>query len=113
MKNNPPYINIHTHSIHQSEGTISIYNANLVEDFLPQKNFSIGIHPWNADSTYEEELQKLIQLASDNKLSFIGECGLDKLKCNDFNLQVNVFKSQLEIADKFKIPVILHCVKAF
>ncbi len=43
----------------------------------------------------------------------IGECGLDKLCHTAWNLQVVVFKQQIELANKLNKPLIIHCVRAF
>jgi TatD DNase family protein len=51
-------------------------------------------------------------LSNENAI-FIGECGLDKLKCSDFKLQQTVFQLQINLAIKYQKPMILHCVKAF
>lgn len=73
--------------------------------------FSVGIHPWDADLPISiNDLEKLIQ--HQNCLA-IGECGLDKLKGPDLEIQKKVFITQLELAVKYQKPVIIHCVKAF
>jgi TatD DNase family protein len=43
----------------------------------------------------------------------LGECGLDKVAETDFELQKSVFRKQLALSEKYKKPVIIHCVKAF
>ncbi len=43
----------------------------------------------------------------------IGECGLDKRIEVPMELQVEVFEKQLALAEKYKMPVVLHCVAAF
>ena len=43
----------------------------------------------------------------------IGECGLDKIKDTDFELQQRVFHEQILIANHVQKPLIVHCVKAF
>lgn len=44
---------------------------------------------------------------------FVGECGLDKKVAVDFEEQIRVFRAQVFIAEEFKRPVIIHCVKAY
>ena len=76
-----------------------------------EKYFSIGIHPWDANlQTSLSEFEKLIQHS--NCLA-IGECGLDKVIEIDFEIQKEIFISQLDLAVKFQKPIIIHCVKAF
>jgi TatD DNase family protein len=81
------------------------------QDLFLEKYFSVGVHPWDAHSPVSiSELEKVIQ--HQNCLA-IGECGLDKLIETDMELQSQIFTKQLDLAVKFKKPVIIHCVKAF
>ena len=81
------------------------------KEFYFEKYFSIGIHPWDSDlQLATPELEKIIH--HPNCLA-VGECGLDKLKGPDLEIQKKVFISQLDLAVKFQKPVIIHCVKAF
>ena len=43
----------------------------------------------------------------------LGECGLDKKVQTPLDLQQEVFERQLTLAEKYKKPVIIHCVAAF
>ena len=72
----------------------------------------IGIHP---EMVYEES-QKVIQLIEKNhqKIVGIGEIGLDKTFCkvdDDFNKQQEVFRKQLELAEKYGKPISVHSRK--
>ncbi|MCB9764993.1 MAG: TatD family hydrolase [Alphaproteobacteria bacterium] len=42
----------------------------------------------------------------------LGECGLDKLCAVPLDLQIRVFRTQLELAARLDLPVLLHCVRA-
>ena len=55
----------------------------------------------------------LTKLADLPNVLAIGECGLDKLCHTDCDLQVNVFKQQIGLANKLDKPLIVHCVRAF
>ena len=105
------FINIHTHS--------QIFDAHLelVNLFLEQndrvKYYSYGIHPWNVDANYKDDLEHLKEIAQEKGCLAIGECGLDKASDVDFDLQEKVFTEQVKIANKLKKPLIIHCVKAF
>ncbi|MFH1540898.1 MAG: TatD family hydrolase [Elusimicrobiota bacterium] len=66
---------------------------------------SIGFHPNDADKYVD-----FLHLLNDEKVVAIGECGLDYYRNNtDKKIQIAVFEKQLEIAVKFKKPVIIHC----
>ena len=49
----------------------------------------------------------------DKKCLAIGECGLDKRVEIPMALQQMVFEKQLALAEKYKKPVVVHCVAAF
>ena len=111
------YIDIHTHRKENSENIFSLRNLSP-EDFIQlpgdgKNYFSTGIHPWHIDSTIEEKINSLRQIASNPSILAIGETGLDKL-CNvDFNVQKEIFNYQISIAKEVKKPLIIHCVKAY
>lgn len=113
MNSMHPYINIHTHSLRKSTDVISIYNLKLEED-IPDSPFSVGVHPWHINPLYYySQIKKVEDQLSNGNCIFLGECGLDKLKCSDFQLQQTVFQLQINLAKKYQKPMILHCVKAF
>ncbi|MFA5750190.1 MAG: TatD family hydrolase [Candidatus Shapirobacteria bacterium] len=68
---------------------------------------AIGIHP-QSPSNGIEKLDKLI----DKKVVAIGECGLDFSGEFDKEKQIIVFRKQIELAQKYKLPLIIHARKA-
>ena len=56
---------------------------------------------------------QLSRIAESPQLLAIGECGLDKLTDTPIDIQITIFKQQIEIAENSKKPMIIHCVKAF
>ncbi|MBC8552421.1 MAG: TatD family hydrolase [Candidatus Brocadiales bacterium] len=74
--------------------------------------FSFGIHPWMVESHSEQDLNHLEYLIKCNNPIAVGECGLDYLKEIDKNRQLYFFTSQLEIAEKYDLPIIIHAVKS-
>jgi TatD DNase family protein len=44
---------------------------------------------------------------------FVGECGLDKLAKTNFDEQIRVFMAHVVLAEEWKRPVIIHCVRAY
>ncbi|MBC7693823.1 MAG: TatD family hydrolase [Burkholderiales bacterium] len=106
------YINIHTHHLSKEDGVFLFNNRfNFENDLFLGKYFSIGIHPWDAELKVDfENFEKLV--THENCLA-VGECGLDKLKGPDLEIQKVILEAQLQLAAKFKKPVIIHCVKAF
>ena len=75
--------------------------------------YALGIHPHFLDSFQAEDLELLTKLLEkrDKRCVAVGEIGLDKFAAADLQLQEAVFIRQLQIAQRFNLPVILHIVK--
>ncbi|MDQ0274998.1 TatD DNase family protein [Peptoniphilus koenoeneniae] len=69
----------------------------------------VGVHPHEADS-YDEKIEKrLEELAKNEKVVGIGEIGLDYYYDNSpRQVQKQVFKRQIDLAAKLKLPIIIH-----
>ena len=75
--------------------------------------YALGTHPHFLDSFQKEDLQVLTHLLEnrDKRCVAVGEIGLDKYAQTDLQLQEAVFIKQLQIAQTFNLPVIVHVVK--
>jgi len=90
-----------------------------VAQLAEQNNFyyALGLHPHFLNDFEEEHLYILKQRLSlatkstENRCVALGEIGLDKLITTDAALQEKVFLAQLQMAEYFQLPVILHVVK--
>lgn len=113
---------IHTHKIKpntEREGyeVQTILNSSPAE-FSSQKEssgnlwFSCGIHPWYAADS-SKELEYLTEIVRDDRVVAVGEAGLDKLRGPDIQIQTEVFKAQIRLAEFVQKPLIIHCVKAW
>ncbi len=70
---------------------------------------AIGFHPTELSDNLEEDIKFLENHINDDKIVAIGEIGLDYHYDNTDKLkQQNMFKRQLDIASKYKKPVIVH-----
>lgn len=72
---------------------------------------SAGVHPENLDSLQENYLELVEGLIKENlnKVKAVGEIGLDyHYEGYDAELQKEVFISQMELAKKLNLPVIIH-----
>jgi TatD DNase family protein len=107
------FFDVHTHKKIASENIFSIENKYPnATDFT--KPFSIGMHPWFVHKDkIEEDLLMIKEKLQDKNCFALGECGLDKVAETDFELQKSVFRKQLQLSEKYKKPVIIHCVRAF
>jgi TatD DNase family protein len=77
---------------------------------FPELFFSVGLHPLDAE-LWEPSWSDLIAdlASSDKRVVAIGEMGLDFFKADNHQWQIAVFRSQLQIARKLNLPVIIHC----
>lgn len=73
---------------------------------------SRGIHPWFIQSNYLKQLKILEEDLVHPKCIALGEAGLDKLCKTDFDTQLTVFRRQIELSENYRLPLIIHCVKA-
>ncbi|TMM32382.1 hypothetical protein FDT66_02645 [Polaribacter aestuariivivens] len=107
------FINIHTHKKIASKNVFSIENKYPNSQNFSHP-FSIGIHPWFINkNSIDEELHIIENKIIHENCYALGECGLDKLIEIDFKLQKEVFIKQIQVSEKHKKPLIIHCVKAF
>ncbi len=108
------YYNLHTHSDPTNDDNIAVVNVYPKDYPTESKYFSIGIHPWYIDEeNLESELAIIEKALQDKNCLAIGECGVDKKIETDIELQARVFERQLILAEKYQMPVILHCVAAY
>ena len=108
------YYNLHTHSDPTDEDVVAVVNVYPKDYPTKSKYFSVGIHPWYIDQeNLESELEIIEKALQDPNCLAIGECGIDKKIETDIKLQTQVFERQLLLAEKYQMPVILHCVAAY
>ncbi|WP_381415421.1 TatD family hydrolase [Spiroplasma endosymbiont of Anurida maritima] len=75
---------------------------------------TVGFHPTDVDRYQEDDYVKLDKLAASDKIIGIGEIGLDYFHKNvEPDVQKKWFKRQIEIAQKYDLPVIIHCRDAY
>jgi len=69
---------------------------------------SVGVHP-TEQACEEPSLERLINLAQNNKVVAIGETGLDYFHCKgDVTWQQNRFRTHIQAAIASKKPLIIH-----
>jgi TatD DNase family protein len=72
---------------------------------------SVGIHPQEAHQAAPEALEKLAELALNQRILAIGEIGLDyyHLENPDIEVQQAAFVAQMAIAAEARKPILIHC----
>jgi TatD DNase family protein len=108
------FYNTHTHAIDKDKNIVSLYNFIVGKDELNASLYSAGIHPWHSKKeNVDEQFLELQNIVKEKNCLAIGECGLDKLKGLEWNLQLKIFIRQIKLAKLTNKPLIIHCVKSF
>jgi len=86
----------------------------LADYFGPQELFlAVGLHPLDAHLWRPDSPGEILAYAqSDPRVVALGEMGLDFFKADNQDQQIEVFRSQLELAWHLDKPVIIHCREA-
>jgi TatD DNase family protein len=106
------FFDVHTHNTCSDQNVFSILNKYPnSSDF--SESYSIGIHPWYLlEETVDQDLLIVEHQLQHKNCLALGECGLDKISETNFELQKAIFKKQILLSEKYKKPLIIHCVKA-
>jgi TatD DNase family protein len=92
--------------------TQSMYD---LEKAYPENIFlMMGLHPTHVKENYLEELQHIEQELSKRKFVAIGEIGIDLYwDKTHFPQQQDAFRKQIQLAKRYKLPIVIHCREAF
>ena len=70
---------------------------------------ALGIHPESVEDYNEEDIDFIREHINDDKIVAVGEIGLDYHWVNDNkDKQIELFEKQLQLAEEFDKPVIIH-----
>lgn len=73
---------------------------------------TVGIHPGYVDE--DHDVSRIIPLFKHPKVVAIGECGLDFYwKDDNKELQKRVFQQQIELAELYDLPLVIHTRSSF
>ncbi len=99
--------------------TQSMYD---IEERYPDNVFlMMGLHPTHVKESYkqellhvEEELDKRFSDNSEKKFYAVGEIGVDLYWDTTFiEQQKEAFRYQIQLAKKYRLPIVIHCRDAF
>ena len=116
-----PHLDVHTHNRCPEGPAIVHVEAVPGMTALPDApradvRYSLGVHPWNAgrpDVAEALESQRHLAESAPTQLAAIGECGLDRLRGPGLDVQKDVFMTQARLAARLRLPLIVHCVRAW
>ena len=104
------FIDIHTHNCAAAEHTI--YNCGT--SYTADRSISVGMHPWHINDNWKSEFTAIAEYAKADNVVAIGECGLDTMKSPaTIELQEEILKAHILLAEELQKPLIIHCVKAY
>lgn len=107
------YTDIHTHDASRAAAGSAVVSIEPGDAMADGGTYSVGIHPWHADSADAATIAAFDAMAADSRVVAVGECGFDRL-CNvPLDAQHRVFEHQARLAAQLGKPVIIHCVRAF
>lgn len=104
------FFDFHTHNKDVVNGII---NLMPYENFGESKLYSMGIHPNFISVDYKNQIEYISEKAAKKEIKAIGECGFDPKSPVDISLQQEIFKLQVQISEKYELPLIIHCVKFY
>jgi TatD DNase family protein len=95
-----------------SSCTQSMYD--LEKNYPDNVFLMMGLHPTYVKENYGEELQHVEEQLAKRKFYAIGEIGID-LYWDKTHLkeQQMAFRKQIQLAKKYKLPIVIHCREAF
>lgn len=92
------------------DGCDGASNQEIMELIKKEGVFgALGIHPEDVENYNDEDLKFIEKNLNNPKIIAIGEIGLDYHYGKEFkNKQIKLFESQLAIAEKYNMPVVVH-----
>lgn len=94
----------------------SYYQAMYeLEEAYPDNVFLMtGLHPTSVKEDYVVELDFVKQELERRKFYAIGEIGIDLYwDTSTLAIQQEAFQAQIQLAKKYKLPIVIHCRSAF
>ena len=95
-----------------SETTQAMYD---LEARYPEQVFlMMGLHPTHVKENFEDELKHVEEQLGQRRFYAVGEIGIDlHWDKSTLAIQQEAFRSQIKLAKKHKLPIVIHCRKAF
>lgn len=95
----------------------STYTASMLqlEKDYPENIFlMMGLHPTHVKENFKEELKHVEDMLAKRKFYAVGEIGIDLYwDKSTLGIQQEAFKFQIQLAKKYKLPIVIHCRESF
>ncbi|WP_298473774.1 TatD family hydrolase [uncultured Maribacter sp.] len=95
----------------------STYTESMLqlEKTFPENVFLMtGLHPTHVKENFKEELRHVKEQLVARKYVAVGEIGIDLYWDTSFLVEQQIaFKEQIQLAKKYKLPIVIHCRDAF
>ena len=86
----------------------------LEKDFPENVFLMMGLHPTHVKDNYMEELHHVEEMLAKRAFYAVGEIGIDLYwDTSTLGIQQKAFKHQIQLAKKYKLPIVIHCRDAF
>lgn len=86
-----------------------------LEKEYPENVFlMMGLHPTSVKDNFENELAHVEAQFQKRKFYAVGEIGIDLYwDKSTLEIQKKAFKRQIQLAKKYKLPIVIHCRESF
>jgi TatD DNase family protein len=95
----------------------STYTNEMLElgkDYPENVFLMMGLHPTHVKENYLVELSHVKEQLAAHKFYAIGEIGIDLYwDKTTLGIQQDAFRQQIQLAKKYKLPIVIHCRDAF
>lgn len=95
----------------------STYTKSMLqlEREFPKNMFLMtGLHPTSVKENYKNELAHVEDMLTKRSFYAIGEIGIDLYwDKSTLEIQKKAFRYQIQLAKKYKLPIVIHCREAF
>jgi len=86
----------------------------LESDYPNNVFLMMGLHPTHVKDNYLDELKMVEQELATRKFYAIGEIGIDLYWDKTHLIEQQIaFRRQIQLAKKYKLPIVIHCRDAF
>jgi len=87
---------------------------DLEKEFPSSVFLMMGLHPTSVKENYEDELRHVEEQFQKRKFFAVGEIGIDLYWDKEtLPIQQLAFRRQIQLAKKYKLPIVIHCRDAF